>query len=115
MTSNLVERIFPEMGVRLICINDEYDSSEPNADSSALTLPLKMVMNDYYVKDISQKIRSSIHAKMDNGEYLPSAGSIPYEGKVFSAVEGPIGCGRRGSRKKECRAEKIICYAGVDM
>ena len=78
MTSNLVERIFPEMGVRLICINDEYDSSEPNADSSALTLPLKMVMNDYYVKDISQKIRSSIHAKMDSGEYLPSAGSIPY-------------------------------------
>lgn len=78
MTSNFVERIFPEMGVRLICVNDGYDSSEPNADSSALTLPLKMVMNDYYVKDISQKIRSSIHAKMDSGEYLPSAGSIPY-------------------------------------
>ena len=78
MTSNFVERIFPEMGIRLICINDGYDSTEPNADSSALTLPLKMVMNDYYVKDISRKIRSSIHAKMDSGEYLPSAGSIPY-------------------------------------
>lgn len=78
MTGNFVERIFPEMGVRLICINDGYDSFEPNADSSALTLPLKMVMNDYYVKDISRKIRSSIHAKMDCGEYLPSAGSIPY-------------------------------------
>ena len=61
MTSNYVERIFPEMGVRLICINDGYDSSAPDADSSALTLPLKMVMNDYYVKDISRKIRSSIH------------------------------------------------------
>ena len=78
MTSNYVERIFPEMGVRLICINDGYDSSAPDADSSALTLPLKMVMNDYYVKDISRKIRSSIHAKMDSGEYLPSSGSIPY-------------------------------------
>ena len=43
-----------------------------------MTLPLKMVMNDYYVKDISRKIRSSIHAKMDSGEYLPSSGSIPY-------------------------------------
>ena len=73
-----MERIFPEMGVRLICINDGYDSSAPDADSSALTLPLKMVMNDYYVKDISRKIRSSIHAKMDSGEYLPSSGSIPY-------------------------------------
>lgn len=78
MTSNFVERIFPEMGVRLICINDGYDSSDASADSSALTLPLKMVMNDYYVKDISRKIRSSIHAKMDSGEYLPSASSIPY-------------------------------------
>lgn len=78
MTSNFVERIFPEMNVRLVCINDDYDSAAPDADASALTLPLKMVMNDYYVKDISRKIRSSIHAKMDTGEYLPSSGSIPY-------------------------------------
>lgn len=78
MTSNYVERIFPELGVRLICINDEYDSSDADADASALTLPLKMVMNDYYVKDISRKIRSSIHAKMGSGEYLPASGSIPY-------------------------------------
>lgn len=78
MTSNYVERIFPEFGVRLICINDEYDSSDADADASALTLPLKMVMNDYYVKDISRKIRSSIHAKMGSGEYLPASGSIPY-------------------------------------
>lgn len=78
MTSNFVERIFPELGVRLICINDEYDSSDADADASALTLPLKMVMNDYYVKDISRKIRSSIHAKMGSGEYLPASGSISY-------------------------------------
>lgn len=78
MTSNYVECIFPELGVRLICINDEYDSSDADADASALTLPLKMVMNDYYVKDISRKIRSSIHAKMGSGEYLPASGSIPY-------------------------------------
>ncbi len=78
MTSELVERIFPQLGVRLICINDNYDSADENADPTALTLPLKMVMNDYYVKDISQKIRSSITAKMDAGEFLPSAGSVPY-------------------------------------
>lgn len=78
MTSELVERIFPQLGVRLICINDNYDSADENADPTALTLPLKMVMNDYYVKDISQKIRSSITAKMDAGEFLPSRGSVPY-------------------------------------
>lgn len=78
MTSEFVERTFPEMGVRLICINDSYDSMDGNADASALTMPLKMVMNDYYVKDISNKIRSSISAKMTGGEFIPAAGSIPY-------------------------------------
>lgn len=78
MTSDFVERIFPEMGVRLICINDDYDSNDKQADAASLTLPLKMVMNDYYVKDISRKIRSAISAKMDSGEFLPSVGSIPY-------------------------------------
>jgi DNA invertase Pin-like site-specific DNA recombinase len=78
MTSEFVEKIFPMMGVRLICINDDYDSFDENCDSASLLLPFKMVMNDSYVKDISKKIRSSISAKMDSGEYLPSASSIPY-------------------------------------
>ena len=77
-TSEYVERIFPDMGVRLICINDGYDSASEDADALALTLPLKMVMNDFYVKDISRKIRSGINAKIDSGDYIPSASSIPY-------------------------------------
>lgn len=77
-TAQLVEKVFPAIGTRLISINDDYDSAALHADAMALTLPLKMVMNDYYVKDISRKIRSSISAKMDTGEYLPAAGSIPY-------------------------------------
>lgn len=78
MTSELVERTLPSLGVRLICVNDGYDSASESADASALTLPLKMVMNEFYVHDISQKIRSGIDAKMKSGEYLPSASSIPY-------------------------------------
>lgn len=78
MTSELVERTLPLLGARLICVNDGYDSASESADTSALTLPLKMVMNEFYVHDISQKIRSGIDAKMKCGEYLPSAGSIPY-------------------------------------
>lgn len=78
MTSEFVEKIFPVLGVRLICINDDYDSADENCDSAALLLPFKMVMNDSYVKDISKKIRSSINAKIGSGEYLPSASSIPY-------------------------------------
>ena len=77
-TSEYVEKIFPEMGVRLICINDNFDSIEENADTTHLMLPIKMVMNDSFVKDISKKIRSSITSKMNSGEFLPPAGSIAY-------------------------------------
>lgn len=77
-TSEYVEKIFPDLGIRLICVNDNYDSIDTSADSAALMLPFKMVMNDAYSRDTSAKIRSSITAKMNNGEYLPSASSIPY-------------------------------------
>lgn len=78
MTSEYVEKVFPEMGVRLICINDDYDSEGGYSDRESLLMPFKLVMNDTYVKDTARKIQSSIHTKMDRGEYLPSAGSIPY-------------------------------------
>lgn len=77
-TSELVERILPEMAVRLICVNDNYDSLDQSSNTAALMLPLQMVMNDFYAKDVSVKIRSSISAKMHAGEFLPANGSIPY-------------------------------------
>lgn len=77
-TSEYLQKIFPAMGIRFIAINDEYDSLFPNADVEGLLLPFKMILNDSYAKDTSKKIRSSITAKMNNGEYLPSMGSVPY-------------------------------------
>lgn len=77
-TSEFLQRTFPAMGVRFISINDDYDSEKPNSDVEGLLLPFKMIINDSYAKDISKKIRSSITAKMNSGEYLPSSGSIPY-------------------------------------
>lgn len=78
MTSEYVEKVFPTMGVRLICINDPYDSADPRADRDSLLMPFKLIMNDTYVKDTARKIQSSINAKMRNGVFLPAAGSIPY-------------------------------------
>ncbi len=77
-TARLVERVFPALNVRFISINDGYDSAAKGADAQALTLPLRMVMNDHYVKDISRKVRSSISARMEKGEFLPASGSVPY-------------------------------------
>ena len=78
VTSDYVKRILPEKGVRLVCVTDSYDSLY-NSDVSPLdSLTIKMLMNDTYVYDASKKINSSIAAKMECGEFLASAGSIPY-------------------------------------
>lgn len=90
LTSEYVERTLPAMGVRLICVNDNYDSEDPSSDRDSLLMPFKLIMNDTYVKDTSKRIRSSIAAKMHSGEYLPSAGSVPYgylrdpEGRTYA-------------------------------
>ena len=78
ITSEYLQKTFPDMGIRFIAVNDEYDSMRPDADVEGLLLPFKMILNDSYAKDISKKIRSSISAKMKSGEYLASSGSIPY-------------------------------------
>ena len=46
-----VERILPKMGVRLILVNDQYDSIAPNHDF--ITLRLKSFINDIYPADTS--------------------------------------------------------------
>lgn len=69
LTSEYVERTFPMMGVRLICVNDRYDSADPASNRDSLLMPFKLIMNDTYVKDTAKRIRSSITAKMHSEEY----------------------------------------------
>lgn len=87
LTSDYVEKIFPTMGVRLICVNDGFDSENPDSDRYSLLMPFKLIINDTYVKDTARKIQSSIQAKMNCGEYLPSSSSIPY-GYLRAPQEG---------------------------
>ena len=78
MTSEYVMNTFPQMGVRLVCVNDAFDSNDKEADKEGLLMPFKLLVNDNYVRDTSKRIRSSISTKMGRGEYLPSASSVPY-------------------------------------
>lgn len=61
-----VERILPKMGVRLILVNDNYDSMFPNHDF--LTLRLKSFINDIYPADTSKSVRANLYAKMVHGQ-----------------------------------------------
>lgn len=68
-TGRYIERLFPAMGVRFIAVNDGIDSIKEDR-SSEIVVPFKNLINDAYARDISIKIRSSLEAKRQNGEYV---------------------------------------------
>lgn len=65
-----LERIFPQLGVRFIAINDAYDSLNGNPQSDSFIIPFKNLINDTYCKDISVKIRTNLDMKRRKGEYV---------------------------------------------
>lgn len=73
---NLLENIFPAMGVRFISVVDRYDSYETDGSAESLLIPLKNLINSFYSKDISKKVSTAVHTKQLAGEYIP--GMIPY-------------------------------------
>ena len=73
---NLLENVFPFMGVRFISVADNYDSFDTDGSAESLLIPLKNLINSYYSKDISKKVSTAIHTKQLAGEHIPSM--IPY-------------------------------------
>lgn len=73
---NLLENVFPFMGVRFISVADNYDSFQTDGSAESLLIPLKNLINSYYSKDISKKVSTAIHTKQLAGEHIPSM--IPY-------------------------------------
>lgn len=68
MCGQYTEIYFPERNVRFIAVNDGVDTLN-DAGSMDIT-PFKHILNDMYAKDISTKIKSSLHSKAIRGEYL---------------------------------------------
>ena len=63
-----MERILPQMGIRLILVNDNYDSNFPNHDF--ITLRMKSLINDIYPADTSRSVRANLLAKMTDGQSI---------------------------------------------
>lgn len=67
-----VQETMRKQGVRLIAVNDNYDSYYGEDDF----LPFRNIMNEWYAKDTSRKIRSTFQAKGRAGKHVAS--STPY-------------------------------------
>ena len=74
-----LEQIFPFMGVRFISINDNYDSKNYQGSIGEIDVNFKNLLYDLYSKDLSQKVRSSIAIRKEQGQYLSSISPFGYE------------------------------------
>ena len=76
-TGNLIEKYFPTHNIRYVAINDNYDSLEDDSSANDIA-PFKNVFNDMYAKDISKKVRTALHTKQLNGEFIGTNAPIGY-------------------------------------
>jgi hypothetical protein len=65
--------MFPEKGVRFIAINNGVDSANPSENDFT---PFLNIMNEWYAKDTSNKIRAIFRSRMQDGKRC--SGAIPY-------------------------------------
>lgn len=68
-TSQFVEKLCPFYGLRFIAISDNYDTATVTSEDQ-LSASLTNIVNDYYAKDISRKVRSALQSKMERGDYI---------------------------------------------
>lgn len=71
-TGKYLRTIFPELGVRFIAIYDNYDSESKQSKQDFISMPLKIIINDYYSHDISKKVKAAFDTKRRNGEVTAS-------------------------------------------
>lgn len=71
-----MEQIFPFIGVRFIAIADCYDSRTHNGCASDMDIAFKALLADFYCKDVSVKVKSSLEARRRQGKY--STGLVPF-------------------------------------
>ena len=67
------EMMFPKKNVRFIAVNNGVDSANP-ADNDFT--PFLNIMNEWYAKDTSKKIKAVFKAKMRDGKRV--SGAVPY-------------------------------------
>jgi len=72
MVAYYTEIFFPDNDIRFIAVSDAIDTFKGDNE----IMPFKSVVNEYYAKDISRKVRSAYRTKALNGEF--TAAYAPY-------------------------------------
>lgn len=74
-TGIYAEEYFPSRGIRFIAVNDGIDTDEEYNDIA----PFKNILNEYYPKDISRKVRQVKRTSATQGKFMGSHTPYGYE------------------------------------
>lgn len=77
------EILFPKKGVRFIAINNNVDSSTPQDNDFT---PFLNIMNEWYAKDTSNKIKAIFKSRMKDGIFPCEVSCV--RGRVHEAPSG---------------------------
>lgn len=83
-----LNQIFPFMGIRFIAISDHYDSTTQTEKTIEMDTAFKTLLYDLYSKDISEKVKASIHNKCEAGTYF--CGQLPFGYERDQGAKGKI-------------------------
>lgn len=72
-----MEEVFPSLKIRYIAVNDYYDSNNDNNEFA----PFKNIINEWYSKDISKKIKFT-YKNMQKAGRIPG-GDVPLYGYMY--------------------------------
>ncbi len=67
-TGKLIQKYFPNNNVRYIAINEGIHTFIDNTNNDIA--PFKAIMNNMYAKDISKKVKTSLHSRMKEVLYV---------------------------------------------
>lgn len=82
--SDYLDQIFPKYLVRFISINDAYDSKNHLGRTCDTMVTFRQILNAYYSKDLSKKVRTAKRQLAEQGEFLSP---MPPFGYVKSSID----------------------------
>lgn len=79
-TSMYLDLRFPEWGVRLIAVNNGFDTLYAHSEEGGydISIPFYNILSEYYARDISKKITAVVRTKMEKGTFISSSVPLGY-------------------------------------
>ena len=103
------EIVFPKKGVRFIAINNNVDSANPTENDFT---PFLNIMNEWYAKDTSNKIKAVFKSRMKEG--LRCSGAIPYGYKRINGDKQTLVVDEPAAENRQKGVPSCLSWYGRD-